>query len=232
MNLKELKPSELVMLLNSSQRGEVIDIHALSKLRASAGFLIGDGKTVSLFRLMAWLFDAVEKNHIGKTTDNYFPDIQSIALAYRVQPCTISKHRHSNMYPVRTPKGYPADAVEAFMVACGLAKDRSTILDKDQELAAAARARRLNLEYELAVKKSLTISREEYTRHMRALTEIYVHGTEVMVRQIAVKLRNPKATKIAEEVRDDTRRQMAASVLRLSEEPDDAAEKETGDNEN
>ncbi len=52
---RQLRPSELVRLLNSTPLGAVIGEPQLRRHRMEAGFRIGDGKTVDLFRYVAWL---------------------------------------------------------------------------------------------------------------------------------------------------------------------------------
>jgi hypothetical protein len=52
---RHLKPSELCRLLNSTPLGEVISERQLYRHRQRAGFRIGDGKHVDLFRYVAWL---------------------------------------------------------------------------------------------------------------------------------------------------------------------------------
>ncbi len=52
---RSLKPSETCRLLNSTPLGEVINERQLHRHRTRAGFRIGDGKTVDLFRYTAWL---------------------------------------------------------------------------------------------------------------------------------------------------------------------------------
>ena len=52
---RHLKPSELCRVLNSTPLGEVISERQLYRHRQRAGFRIGDGKHVDLFRYVAWL---------------------------------------------------------------------------------------------------------------------------------------------------------------------------------
>jgi len=52
---RRLRPSVLVRLLNSTRFGEVISDRQLRRHRNRAGYLVGDGKTVDLFRYAAWL---------------------------------------------------------------------------------------------------------------------------------------------------------------------------------
>ncbi|MEQ8785121.1 MAG: hypothetical protein RIC55_02445 [Pirellulaceae bacterium] len=54
---RRLKPSELCRLLNSTPLGEVISERQLYRHRQRAGFRIGDGKHVDLFRYVAWLVE-------------------------------------------------------------------------------------------------------------------------------------------------------------------------------
>ena len=52
---RNLRPSELAKLLNSTPLGTVIDERQLYRHRMRAGFRIGDGKRLDLFRYVAWL---------------------------------------------------------------------------------------------------------------------------------------------------------------------------------
>ena len=55
INPRNLKPSELCRLLNSTPAGEVISERQLFRDRQRAGFRVGDGKHVDLLRYVAWL---------------------------------------------------------------------------------------------------------------------------------------------------------------------------------
>ncbi len=52
---RQLRPTELVRLLNSTPLGEVIGERQLLRHRSRAGFRIGDDRHVDLFRYVAWL---------------------------------------------------------------------------------------------------------------------------------------------------------------------------------
>lgn len=52
---RSLRPAEICRLLNSTPLGVVIDSRTLRQQRERAGFRIGDGQTVDLFRYAAWL---------------------------------------------------------------------------------------------------------------------------------------------------------------------------------
>ena len=54
---RKLRPSELCRLLNSTPLGEVINERQLYRHRTRAGFRIGDGRHVDLFRYVAWLVE-------------------------------------------------------------------------------------------------------------------------------------------------------------------------------
>ena len=52
---RQLRPTELVRLLNSTPLGEVMGERQLLRHRSRAGFRIGDDRHVDLFRYVAWL---------------------------------------------------------------------------------------------------------------------------------------------------------------------------------
>ena len=54
---RNLKPADLARLLNSTPLGTVLDERQLYRHRMRAGFRIGDGRRVDLFRYVAWLVD-------------------------------------------------------------------------------------------------------------------------------------------------------------------------------
>lgn len=66
---RKLRPSELVRMLNSTPRGQVVTDRQLYLHRQRAGFKIGDGKTVDLLRYAAWLVDVVEAGSAPSTDD-------------------------------------------------------------------------------------------------------------------------------------------------------------------
>ena len=53
---RRLRPSELAKLLNSTPLGTVLDERQLYRHRVRAGYRIGEGKHVDLFRYIAWAF--------------------------------------------------------------------------------------------------------------------------------------------------------------------------------
>jgi hypothetical protein len=55
IDIRNLKPSELIRLLNSTALGPVINATRVSRQRDDAGFRIGDGKRIDLVRYVAWL---------------------------------------------------------------------------------------------------------------------------------------------------------------------------------
>ena len=81
-----LRPSELARLLNSSPCGEVISERQLRRHRTRAGYRVGDGRTVDLFRYAAWLVDL---RHTPKQdpVDNY----EAMKEAARARNAALSK---------------------------------------------------------------------------------------------------------------------------------------------
>ena len=65
---RNLKPADLARLLNSTPLGTVIDERHLYRHRMRAGFRIGDGRRVDLFRYVAWLVE--QRNAPRKTVDS------------------------------------------------------------------------------------------------------------------------------------------------------------------
>ncbi|GMV84073.1 MAG: hypothetical protein AMXMBFR7_52570 [Planctomycetota bacterium] len=57
LDVRNLRPSDLARLLNSTPLGTVIDERQLHRHRTRAGFRIGDGRRVDLMRYLAWLVD-------------------------------------------------------------------------------------------------------------------------------------------------------------------------------
>lgn len=68
---RQLKPSELCRLLNSTSLGEVISERQLYRHRTRAGYRIGDGRTVDLLRYAAWLFHARHQQKPDQTSGGY-----------------------------------------------------------------------------------------------------------------------------------------------------------------
>ena len=60
---RQLGPTQLCRLLNSTPLGEVISERQLHRHRTRAGFRIGEGRTVDLFRYIGWL---VAQRHAPK----------------------------------------------------------------------------------------------------------------------------------------------------------------------
>ncbi|MAE40898.1 MAG: hypothetical protein CML07_08285, partial [Psychrobacter sp.] len=61
---RNLRPGELCRLLNSTPLGEVINERQLYRHRTRAGYRVGDGNRIDLFRYAAWLVDV---RHEAKT---------------------------------------------------------------------------------------------------------------------------------------------------------------------
>ena len=57
IDIRKLRPSDLCKLLNSTPLGEVINERQLHRHRMRAGYRLGDGRHVDLFRYVAWLVE-------------------------------------------------------------------------------------------------------------------------------------------------------------------------------
>lgn len=85
---RHLKPSELCRLLNSTPRGTVIDERQLYRHRMRAGFRIGDGKHVDLFRYVAWL---VVERHTPKPEPAVSPGYAALKEQARARNAALSQ---------------------------------------------------------------------------------------------------------------------------------------------
>ena len=66
IDIRNLRPSELCQLMNSTPLGEVLPLHHLNRQRTAAGFRLGNGKRIDLLRYAGWLAEA--RHHAPKTT--------------------------------------------------------------------------------------------------------------------------------------------------------------------
>jgi len=57
IDVRRLRPAELLRLVNSTPLGTVLGERQLYRHRSEAGFRLGDGRHVDLFRYAAWLVD-------------------------------------------------------------------------------------------------------------------------------------------------------------------------------
>lgn len=60
IDVRKLRPSELIRLANSTPLGEVLNARKLTRFRDRAGLRIGDDRTIDLLRFAAWL--AIERH--------------------------------------------------------------------------------------------------------------------------------------------------------------------------
>lgn len=75
---RNLPTSRLAALLNSTPLGTVVDLARIHRHRALAGYRIGDGRRVDLFRYAAWLFD----RHLERSTARGMSTAAPAASAY------------------------------------------------------------------------------------------------------------------------------------------------------
>ena len=72
IDIRRLRPADLAKLLNSTPLGTVINERQLYRHRTEAGFRLGDGRHIDLFKYAAWL---VEKKH----SPRQIPDVDPYA---------------------------------------------------------------------------------------------------------------------------------------------------------
>ena len=84
---RNLRPAELVRLLNSTPLGEVLRPHILYRHRDRAGFHIGDGRHVDLIRYAAWL---IQERRRPKP-DRLEPDYEAMKESARSRNARLSK---------------------------------------------------------------------------------------------------------------------------------------------
>ncbi|TQE98696.1 MAG: hypothetical protein FKY71_12510 [Spiribacter salinus] len=84
---RNLKPADLVRLLNSTPLGTVVDERQVYRHRMRAGFRVGDGKRVDLLRYVGWLID---QRHGPKDT-RPAQDYEAKKEAARLRNATIAR---------------------------------------------------------------------------------------------------------------------------------------------
>ncbi len=82
IDIRQLRPSDLCRLLNSTPLGEVITERRLHAHRTRAGFRIGDGRHVDLFRYAAWLFETCHRRRAESASQgDPYADVKDRARA-------------------------------------------------------------------------------------------------------------------------------------------------------
>ena len=76
---RRLRPSELCQLVNSTPLGTVLDERQLHRHRTRAGFRIGDGRYVDLFRYTAWLVELRHRPKPQTDGESYEKHKESVA---------------------------------------------------------------------------------------------------------------------------------------------------------
>jgi hypothetical protein len=149
-----------------------------------------------------------------KPAEIFFATIEEICKHFKLNVRSYKRRNKAPGYPRKLPQGYAFSHVEAFLTDSGLLHEGEQ-LNKDQELAAAARQRRITMEFELDRKKGKLIARDEHARQMRELAEIFLHGLEVFVQQVGARMRKDAITVMAEKIRDNIRTQIASKIREL-----------------
>lgn len=81
---RRVGPTQMCRLLNSTPLGEVISERQLHRHRTKAGYRIGDGRQVDLFRYLAWLMLLRHAPRLGTASQTY-EDLKESARARNAQ---------------------------------------------------------------------------------------------------------------------------------------------------
>jgi hypothetical protein len=94
IDVRKLRPAELVRLLNSTPLGEVIDGRKLKRQRERAGYRIGDARTIDLPRYVAWLISqrhGEKTDHGGAETRSKNDDYEQVKERARARSLELSE---------------------------------------------------------------------------------------------------------------------------------------------
>ena len=155
-DLRQLKPAELIRLLNSTPAGEVLAPAAIHRHRAQAGLRIGDQRTVNLLRYAAWLFDSR-----ARSTEVFSATLQELATRLGLNVRSVERYSQQGM--PGTNGRWPLVAAAAWILA---RKGESDGAESQLETEALRRAKIENeiRELRLHEKRGAMLSREQ-ARH-------------------------------------------------------------------
>lgn len=116
IDARQLGPTQLCRLLNSTPLGEVISERQLHRHRTRAGFRIGDGRHVDLYRYIAWL---VQERHAPKPESSGLSDYDALKEQARARNALLSlSGRDIGELPVVVNPERKALAAESFRFFC------------------------------------------------------------------------------------------------------------------
>jgi hypothetical protein len=81
IDTRQLSPTDLVRMLNSTPLGLVTSIHKVNRQMNAAGYRIGDGKRINLLRYVAWLARERDKPQPPKPDNHWFDCLVGCAAA-------------------------------------------------------------------------------------------------------------------------------------------------------
>ncbi len=113
INLQKLRPSDLIRILNSAGRGEVLTEAVLRRQRMKAGFAIGDRRTINLIQYAGWL--TTEYLKPAKQTRDY-EDIKEAARQRNAEKARAG--RNIGDIPVVINPKRKAKALRSFKYFC------------------------------------------------------------------------------------------------------------------
>lgn len=144
----------------------------------------------------------------------YFQTVDEIAEHFKISKFAFCRRRGRPGYPAKTSKGYPLEAVAEFVRTSGLVKEPHG-LDKDQELAKAARMRWQQAEFDLAVKQGKMISREDHGQEMRELAQIFLRALLDVLGKLKTVVKDPRILDKCEAIIRTARMKIAERVANL-----------------
>jgi len=113
MDVRELGPSEMLRLINSTQLGEVLTTHMLKRHRDAAGFAIGQGAKLDLYKYCAWLLARRNSEDWNDDTPKTYAEL---AQRLGVTTKTVNSWRDNNAdWPARNEdRTFDMQAVDEF----------------------------------------------------------------------------------------------------------------------
>ena len=138
INPTQLRPSDLIRLVNSTALGEVLTEAVLRRQRMKAGFQIGDQRTINLLKYAAWL--TTEYLKPAKDTKTY-DDMKEAARQRSAEKARTG--RDIGDIPAVVNPERRAKALESFKMFCRVyfpdvfylpfSKDHKTVIEKIEQ---------------------------------------------------------------------------------------------------
>lgn len=155
---RQIRPADLVRLLNSTPLGPVCDAALIRKQRDRAGLRIGDTESIDMPRYAAWLF---EQRRTRAAAEVYVESLAELAARLGLNIRSVERYSQQGM-PGERGK-WPLVAAAAWMLARrGDAEQGASELDKEQ--LRQARLRNDMSELKLGMQRGQILPREAARR--------------------------------------------------------------------